>query len=137
MFLIFALKTHAPIRRNYSLATNPAADRQLRFNVRIATPPRGQDCLAGAGQPISIGSSQATGSPPPARLAVFISSPVTRKWSISAVARAWRRCGRTCRTCLRPSRLARRVSFWYGARSRQEVFYQDYFDNLARRVSEF
>jgi Na+-transporting NADH:ubiquinone oxidoreductase subunit F len=36
-------------RRNYSIASNPAKDRQLRFNVRIATPPRGQDCLAGAG----------------------------------------------------------------------------------------
>jgi MocE subfamily Rieske [2Fe-2S] domain protein len=38
-----------PCRRNYSFATNPAADRLLRFNVRIATPPRGQDCPAGAG----------------------------------------------------------------------------------------
>jgi Na(+)-translocating NADH:ubiquinone oxidoreductase F subunit len=31
----------------------------------------------------------------------------------------------------------RRVSFWYGARSRQEVFYQDYFENLARQFSNF
>jgi Na+-transporting NADH:ubiquinone oxidoreductase subunit F len=26
---------------------------------------------------------------------------------------------------------ARRVSFWYGARSRQEVFYEDYFQQLS------
>ncbi len=38
------------LRRNYSLATNPASSaRELRFNVRIATPPHGQDCGAGAG----------------------------------------------------------------------------------------
>ena len=26
---------------------------------------------------------------------------------------------------------ARKVSFWYGARSKQEIFYEDYFQNLA------
>ena len=31
------------------MATNPGVDKQLRFNVRISTPPRGQDCSAGAG----------------------------------------------------------------------------------------
>ncbi|HEX5790800.1 MAG TPA: hypothetical protein VFY13_06580, partial [Luteolibacter sp.] len=31
----------------------------------------------------------------------------------------------------------RRVSFWYGARSRQELFYQDYFDNLASKHPNF
>ena len=31
----------------------------------------------------------------------------------------------------------RRVSFWYGARSRQEIFYQDYFEALARRFHNF
>jgi len=32
---------------------------------------------------------------------------------------------------------ARRVSFWYGARSRQELFYQEYFDGLAARHENF
>ena len=31
----------------------------------------------------------------------------------------------------------RRVSFWYGARSLRESFYQDYFENLARRFPNF
>jgi Na(+)-translocating NADH:ubiquinone oxidoreductase F subunit len=31
----------------------------------------------------------------------------------------------------------RRVSFWYGARSRQEVFYQEYFEDLARQHPNF
>lgn len=42
-------ENHTEVRRNYSLASNPDLDRQLRFNVRIATPPRGQDCNAGVG----------------------------------------------------------------------------------------
>jgi Na+-transporting NADH:ubiquinone oxidoreductase subunit F len=32
---------------------------------------------------------------------------------------------------------ARRVSFWYGARSKQEVFYDRYFDELAAKHPNF
>jgi Na+-transporting NADH:ubiquinone oxidoreductase subunit F len=31
----------------------------------------------------------------------------------------------------------RRVSFWYGARSHQELFYQEYFGNIARHFPNF
>jgi Na+-transporting NADH:ubiquinone oxidoreductase subunit F len=34
-------------------------------------------------------------------------------------------------------RTARKVSFWYGARSRQEVFYEDYFQQLAAAHHNF
>ncbi len=30
-----------------------------------------------------------------------------------------------------------RVSYWYGTRSLQEMFYQDYFENLARQNANF
>ena len=36
-------------RNNYSLASNQQTERTLRFNVRIATPPPGQDCPPGVG----------------------------------------------------------------------------------------
>ncbi|TSA29756.1 MAG: NADH:ubiquinone reductase (Na(+)-transporting) subunit F [Verrucomicrobiaceae bacterium] len=36
-------------RNNYSLASNQKLERTLRFNVRIATPPSGQDCPPGVG----------------------------------------------------------------------------------------
>jgi Na+-transporting NADH:ubiquinone oxidoreductase subunit NqrF len=32
---------------------------------------------------------------------------------------------------------ARKVSFWYGARSKQELFYQEYFDRLAEQHLNF
>ena len=32
---------------------------------------------------------------------------------------------------------ARRVSFWYGARSRQEIFYQEFFDDIAAKFPNF
>ena len=34
-------------------------------------------------------------------------------------------------------RTGRRVSFWYGARSRQDLFYQDHFEGMAARFSNF
>jgi Na+-transporting NADH:ubiquinone oxidoreductase subunit NqrF len=32
---------------------------------------------------------------------------------------------------------ARQVSFWYGARSRQEIYYQDFFESLASTHANF
>ncbi len=99
----FRSENALPIRRNYSLATNPATDRQLRFNVRIATPPRGQDCLAG------VGSAYVHRLRPGDRVTAigpFGDVPYqarrTRRWFMWAAARAWLRCVPTCRTCLRP-----------------------------------
>jgi Na+-transporting NADH:ubiquinone oxidoreductase subunit F len=38
---------------------------------------------------------------------------------------------------LETQRSSRRISYWYGARSRQELFYQDYFEELARQHANF
>ena len=48
---VFDLKAANPAatRRNYSMASNPDREDNLRFNIRIFLPPRGQDCSAGVG----------------------------------------------------------------------------------------
>jgi Na+-transporting NADH:ubiquinone oxidoreductase subunit F len=38
---------------------------------------------------------------------------------------------------LETDKTARKISFWYGARSKQELFYQDYFANLAKLHHSF
>jgi len=38
---------------------------------------------------------------------------------------------------LETEKTARRISYWYGARSLQEMFYQDYFEGLAAQNSNF
>ena len=45
----FRAENPLPVRRNFSMASDPSVDKQLRFNVRISLPPRGLDCSAGAG----------------------------------------------------------------------------------------
>ena len=96
----FKSRNEVPIRRNYSFATNPAVDKQFRFNVRIATPPRGQDCHAGGGSGM-------------APLRSHISH------------------------LLETQKITRKISFWHGARSLQEVFYREYFEDLAKRFPNF
>jgi Na(+)-translocating NADH:ubiquinone oxidoreductase F subunit len=38
---------------------------------------------------------------------------------------------------LETEQTARKISFWYGARSKQEIFYEDYFQDLARMHRNF
>ena len=126
-----------PVRRNYSLATNPATDKQLRFNVRIATPPRGQDCLAGAGS--AYIHRLKPGDPVTAigpfgdfhiRLGDAEMIYVGGGAGMAPLRSHLSHLFETLKT-------GRRVSFWYGARSRQEIFYQDYFEMLARQFPNF
>ncbi len=49
LFDLIASNPTAGRRNNYSLASNQKSESILRFNVRIATPPPGQDCPPGAG----------------------------------------------------------------------------------------
>jgi Na+-transporting NADH:ubiquinone oxidoreductase subunit NqrF len=111
-------------------------ERQLRFNVRIATPPPGQDCAPGVGSSLRIQPQAGDIVTAIGPFGDFHIKPTSTKWCTSAAARAWLRCARTFRTCWRP-REARKISFWYGARSRQEIFYEDYFRALAAQPSEF
>ncbi|MCL5997302.1 MAG: NADH:ubiquinone reductase (Na(+)-transporting) subunit F [Chloroflexi bacterium] len=127
----------APCRRNYSFATNPATDKLMRFNVRIATPPRGQACPAG------VGSSYVFGLKPGDRVTAI--GPFG-EFHVKNTQREMVYLGGGAGMAPLRSHLAylfetqqtsRRVSYWYGARSCQELFYQDYFEDLARQHANF
>jgi len=133
----FRSENPAAIRRNYSLATNPATDKQLRFNVRITTPPRGQDCPAGAGsafvhrlkpgdQVTAIGPFGTFHIKPGEAEMVYVGGGAGMAPLRSHLSHLFE----TLKT-------GRRVSFWYGARSQQEVFYRDYFAGLAKQFPNF
>ena len=133
----FRSKNGTPVRRNYSVASNPATDRQLCFNIRIATPPRGQDCLAGTGSAYvhrlksgdkvtAIGPFGSFHLKPGTSELVYVGGGAGMAPLRSHISHLFE----TLHT-------ERRVSFWYGARSRQEIFYQDYFEGLARQFPNF
>jgi Na(+)-translocating NADH:ubiquinone oxidoreductase F subunit len=133
----FRSENEVPIRRNYSLATNPAVDKQLRFNVRIATPPRGQACNAGAGsayvhrlkpgdEVTAIGPFGDFHIKHNDREMVYIGGGAGMAPLRSHISHL-----------LETHQTTRRISFWYGARSLQEIFYWDYFKDLEKRFPNF
>ncbi|HEX9117935.1 MAG TPA: fatty acid desaturase [Anaerolineae bacterium] len=144
---VFALAAANPLacRRNYSLASNPAADRDLRFNVRLALPPAHAAGSAGAGSsfPAGAGSSYVFGLQPGDRVTAIgpLGSFHIRENGREMVYLGGGAGMAPLRSHLsylfETQQTGRRVSFWYGARSLQESLYRAYFEDLARQRPNF
>ncbi|MCU0785778.1 MAG: NADH:ubiquinone reductase (Na(+)-transporting) subunit F, partial [Verrucomicrobia bacterium] len=133
----FRSENNFPVRRNYSLASNPATDRQLRFNVRIATPPRGQDCPAGAGSAyvhrLKPGDTVTAIGP----FGTFHIKPGNAEMIYVGGGAGMSPLRSHLSYLFDTLKTGRKVSYWYGARSRQEIFYADYFEGLAKQFPNF
>lgn len=137
---IFDLMAHNPEagrRNNYSLASNQETENVLRFNVRIATPPPGQDCVPG------VGSSYLFNLKPDDIISGigpfgdFHVKPTMREMVYIGGGAGMAPLRAHLSHIFETENTARKVSFWYGARSRQEVFYDDYFEQLAKDHPNF
>ncbi len=126
-----------PTRRNYSIASNPALERTLRLNIRIAMPPIGQDCPAGAGSSwmwqLKPGDEVTAIGP----FGDFHIKPTQREMVYLGAGAGMAPLRAHLSQLFDTEQTSRRVSFWYGARTRQELFYEDYFRNLAQRFDNF
>jgi MocE subfamily Rieske [2Fe-2S] domain protein len=124
-------------RNNYSLACNPQTERTLRFNVRIATPPPGQDCPPGAGSSYIFSlkpGDRVSGIGP---FGDFHLKPTQREMVYIGGGAGMAPLRAHIAHLLENERTARKISLWYGARSRQEIFYDDYFHALAETHRNF
>jgi Na(+)-translocating NADH:ubiquinone oxidoreductase F subunit len=112
-------------------------DRQLRFNVRLSTPPRGLDCSAGAGSTylhrLKPGETIAAVGP----FGSFHIKPTEKEMVYLGGGAGMAPLRAHLAQLLEGQKTGRRVSFWYGARSLRESFYQDYFQDLARQFPNF
>jgi Na+-transporting NADH:ubiquinone oxidoreductase subunit F len=131
VFDLVAQNSVAGRRNNYSFAGNQQTERTLRFNVRIATPPPGQDCPPGAGSSyvFSLKPGDIVSGIGP--FGDFHIKPTQREMIYIGGGAGMAPLRAHLSHLLENERTARRVSFWYGARSRQEVFYEDYFQQLS------
>jgi Na+-transporting NADH:ubiquinone oxidoreductase subunit F len=139
-FNLLSLKagTEVPVNRAYSLANPPSEMGILRFTIRIATPPPGQMDL-----PPGVGSSYVFNLRPGDR--VILSGPYG-DFFVKDTAREM--CflgggaGMAPMRChifhqLKDLGTSRKMTFWYGARSRQEMFYDEEFQDLQERFPNF
>ena len=123
-------------RNNYSIASH-SGEGTIRLNVRIATPPPGQECPTGTGSSYmwSLKSGDTVDAIGP--FGDFHIKP-TRKEMVYIGGGAGMAPLRAHLThLLEVEKSARRISFWYGARSRQELFYTDLFEQLATSHQNF
>ncbi len=133
----FVTTNNMPCRRNYSLATNPARDKLLRFNVRIATPPRGQACNAGVGSSYVFGLKAGDRVSAIGPFGQFHIKQSEREMVYLGGGAGMAPLRSHLAYLLETQKTSRRVSYWYGARSLQEMFYQDYFNGLAQQHANF
>lgn len=126
-----------PVRRNYSFASNPDVDKNLRFNVRIATPPRGQHCNAGTGSSYVFGLKPGDTITAIGPFGDFHIKPTQREMVYIGGGAGMAPMRAHLSHLLETEQSERKISYWYGARSKQELFYQDYFEALARDNPNF
>ena len=134
----YVSKTAVSVTRAYSMANYPAENDIVMLNVRIATPPPSRPDV-----PPGVMSSYIFGLKPGDK--VTISGPFGEFFARETRAEMIFVGGGAGMAPMRAhifdqlQRLqsGRQISFWYGARSRREVFYQQDFDNLARDHDNF
>jgi Na(+)-translocating NADH:ubiquinone oxidoreductase F subunit len=124
-------------RNNYSLASNRSTERVLRFNVRIATPPPGQQCDPGVGSSYIFSLKPGDLVTAIGPFGDFHIKPTQREMIYIGGGAGMAPLRAHLSDLLETQHTARKISFWYGARSRQEIFYDDYFRDLAEKHHNF
>ena len=137
-FFDLASKTTEPVIRAYSMANYPEEQGILKFNIRIATPPPRTE-----GLPPGAMSSYVFNLKEGDKMTVF--GPFGDFFAKDTEAEMIFIGGGAGMAPMRShlfdqlKRLGskRKISFWYGARSMREMFYDDEYDMLARENENF
>ncbi len=130
-------KNTMPIQRAYSMANHPAEGNIVMLNVRVATPPRGMQVQPG------LASSYVYARKPGD--VVTISGPYGEFFIQETDREMVYVGGGAGMAPLRAHvfhlfhtlKTGRKVSYWYGARSKREIFYEDHFRDIEQKFPNF
>jgi Na+-transporting NADH:ubiquinone oxidoreductase subunit F len=128
-----------PVTRAYSMANYPDEEGIIILNVRVALPPPG----AGDNVPPGVVSSYLFSLRPGEPVTVsgpygyFFASDTEREMVYVGGGVGMAPLRAHIFDLLKRRRTRRRISFWYGARSRQELFYTEDFDRLQAEHENF
>lgn len=134
----YVSKVTEPTIRAYSMANYPDEKGIVKFNIRIATPPPGQDDV-----PPGIMSSYTFSLKPGDKITVY--GPFGDFFAKDTEAEMVFVGGGAGMAPMRSHimdqllrlKTKRKISFWYGARSLREAFYVDEYDKLAEEYENF
>ncbi len=127
----------APTFRAYSMANHPAEGNHIILNVRISTPP------GGPGAPPGIASSYLFSLRPGDPLTVtgpfgdFFIKETEREMVYIGGGAGMAPLRSHLFHLFHTQHTQRKVTFWYGARSRREIFYEDDFRAIAHKNPNF
>ena len=137
------MKNDEPIERAYSMASYPAEGREIMLNVRIATPPWDRSTNAWMNVNPGICSSYVFGLKPGDK--VTISGPYGEFFINDSEAEMLYVGGGAGMAPMRSHlyhlfktlETGRKVTYWYGGRSKRELFYLDHFYDLEKKFPNF
>ncbi len=131
--------------RAYSMANHPAEGNIIKLNIRIATPP--WDKKAGTwkkGIPPGICSSYIFSRKPGDKITIsgpfgefFLKETKTEKMFIGGGAGMAPMRSHLFHLFHTEKYKESKVTFWYGARSKREIFYQKDFENIEKKFDNF
>ncbi len=137
------MKNPEPTYRAYSMANHPAEGNIVMLNIRIATPPWDRAKGAFANVNPGICSSYIFGLKPGDKVTVsgpygefFIKDTKNEMMFIGGGAGMAPMRSHIFDQFM-TQKTDRKATFWYGARSLREVFYQDHFDKIAAENPNF
>lgn len=122
---------------NYSMASDPGSESLLLLNVRIATPPPGQDCPPGVGSAWMFSLRPGDTVTAVGPFGDFHIRPTQKEMIYIGGGSGMAPLRSHLTHLFETQKTSRKVSFWYGARSRQELFYQEHFQSMAQRFPNF
>ncbi len=123
------------VRRNYSLAVYPGEGAQLRFNVRFSPPVDSHQAGVGSSYVFSLKPGDVVEAIGP--FGDFHIKPTEKEMVYIGGGAGMAPLRSHISHLFESVKTGRKVSFWYGARSRQELFYTDYFEKLAEVHENF
>lgn len=126
-----------PIFRAYSMANHPAEGNMVMLNVRIATPPPGMNVPPGIASTyifsLKPGDTVVMSGP----FGEFFAKDTDREMVYIGGGAGMAPMRSHIFDLFKTRRTTRTVSFWYGARSRREMFYDEEFRAIAAEFPNF
>lgn len=136
---LFDLKSENIVysKRNYSLANNPSTDSTLKFNIRIALPPDGTSYSPGAGSSYVFNLKPGDEVKLTGPFGDFNIKESDQEMVYLGGGAGMAPLRSHISYLFETEKTNRMVSFWYGARSVNDLFYHEYFEELEQKHTNF